>query len=103
MIPDDDIEKAIDFLRDNAPKIAQAAANRAYMDEYRKVIKSRIMREHEEKPLGAQEREAYADPRYEQHLKAMTEAIEKDEYLQWMMTAAETKVSAWQTQSRLQR
>jgi hypothetical protein len=100
VISDDEVEKAIDFLRDNSPKVAQAAANRVYMEEYRKVVKSRLMREHDDKPLGAQEREAYADPRYEQHLKAMQESVEKDEYLQWMMTAAETKISAWQTQSR---
>lgn len=99
MITDDEAERAVDFLRDNASKAAQAKANRLYMEEYRKVIKAQLMREHDG-PLGAQEREAYAEPRYAKHLEVMKTAIEHDEYMRWMMTAAEAKVSAWQTQSR---
>jgi hypothetical protein len=100
MISDEDAERAVDFLRDNARRTAQAKANSEYMSEFRKVLKARIMREHESLPLGAQEREAYADPRYEQHLRAMQTAIEESEYQDWMMDAAETKISAWQTLSK---
>ena len=100
MITDDEAEKAVDFLRDNARKTAQAKANSEYMQEFRKVLKARIMREHAEMPLGAQEREAYADPRYDLHLKSLQTAIEESEYQEWMMAAAESKISAWQTQSR---
>lgn len=103
MISDDDIEKALDYLRDNAPKAAKARAERAYMEEYRKTVKAQIMRENDDRPLGAQEAIAYADARYKQHLEAMREAIEKDEYHRWMQTAAEAKIGAWQTQSANQR
>jgi hypothetical protein len=61
------------------------------------------MKEHGDLPLGAQEREAYADPRYKAHLDAIREAVEEDEYHRWMMSAAEAKLSAWQTQCRIQR
>jgi hypothetical protein len=100
MISDDEAEKAVDFLRDNARKAAQATANREYMDEFRKVLRAQIMREHSALPLGAQEREANADPRFDRHLKTLQDAIEQDEYMTWMMKAAEAKLSAWQTQSR---
>lgn len=100
MISEDEAEKAVNYVRDNAMAAAQAKANRIYMEEYRKVVKSQIMRENDDKALGAQEAIAYADPRYKQHLEAMQTAIEKDEYQRWMMTAAEAKVSAWQTMSR---
>ena len=100
MITDDEAEKALDYLRDNARKVSQAVANSEYMQEFRKVLKAKIMREHSDMPLGAQEREAYADPRYEQHIKAAQTATEEAEYQEWMMTAAEAKISAWQTQSR---
>jgi 16S rRNA G966 N2-methylase RsmD len=103
MISDDDIEKALDFLRNNATKAAKAKAERAYMEEYRKVVKAQLMREHDDKALGAQEAIAYADPRYKQHLEAMREAIERDEYNRWMLTAAEAKIEAWRTQSSNQR
>ena len=99
MISDDDIEKALDYLRDSAPLAAKARAERIYMEEYRKTVKAQIMRENDDRPLGAQEAIAYADARYKQHLDAMREAIERDEYRRWMLVAAEAKIDAWRTQS----
>jgi chromosome segregation ATPase len=103
MITEDSVEQAVDYLRSNATKAAQARANRIYLDEYRKVIKATIMRQHQTESLGAQEAIAYSDPQYAEHLKAMQDAIQRDEYHRWMMVAAEAKISAWQTQSRNQR
>jgi 16S rRNA G966 N2-methylase RsmD len=103
LITDDDIEKAVEYLRTNARAAAQAKANRIYTEEYRRVVKGQIQRENDDKALGAQEAIAYADPRYRQHLEAMKEAIEKDEYNRWMMTAAEAKIEAWRTQQANQR
>ena len=98
MISEDDVEKAVEYLRENARRAGQAKANRIYMEEYRKVVKSQIMRERDNSALGAQERDAYSDSRYIEHLKALEAAIEKDEYNRWMMTAAEAKIEAWRTQ-----
>jgi len=98
-ISDDEVEKAIDYLRDSAPKAAKAAAEFGYVSEYRKVVKAQIMREHDDKPLGAQEAIAYADPRYKQHLVAIKEAEEQAMYHRFMRGAAEAKLNAWQTQS----
>ncbi len=103
MISEDDIEKACNYLVANAKKASQARAERAYAEEYRKTIKATIMKEHANLALGAQEREAYADSRYAQHLRAIREAVEADEYHRWMMAAAEAKISAWQTQARIHR
>ena len=98
MINDADIEKAVDYLRDNATTAAQARANRIYLEEFRKTIKAEIMREHPSDSLGAQEAIAYAADRYRQHLLAMKDAIQQDEYHRWMMVAAEAKLEAWRTQ-----
>lgn len=103
MITDDDIEKAVDYLRSNARAAAQAKANRIYMEEYRRIVKAQIMRESPGDALGTQEARAYADPRYKQHLDAVKDAVEKDEYNRWMMTAAEAKIEAWRTQQANQR
>ena len=99
MITDESVELAVDYLRDNATKASKAKAERIYMEEYRKVVKAQVMREYDDKPLGAQEAIAYADPRYKQHLEALRDAVEKDEYCRWMLTAAEAKISAWQSQN----
>lgn len=103
MISDEEVDKAVEYLRTNARQAAQAKANRIYLEEYRKVVKSQIMRENSNMALGAQEAIAYSDPRYTQHLKAMETAIERDEYNRWMMVAAEAKVEAWRTQSATRR
>ena len=97
MITDDDAEAALDFMRDNADKAAHARADRLYMEDYTRVLKSEIMKEHLDKAVNAQEREAYADARYKDHLEALRTAIFEDEKLGFLMKAAETKVSAWQT------
>ena len=98
MISDDDIEKAVEYLRSNSRHAAQAKAERIYMEEYRKVVKAQIMREALSDSLGAQESRAYSESRYIEHLKATREAIERDEYHRWMMIAAQAKIEAWRSQ-----
>lgn len=99
MITDQDVEKALDFMRDNASKAAQARAELAYMDEFRKVVKGQIMRENATLPIGAQEAIAYADQRYVSHLEASKQANFEDARLKFMLEAARAKIDAWQTQS----
>ena len=99
MITDEEIEKAVDYLRNNASKLSKAKAASIYLDDYSKVVKSQIMREHDNQPIGKQESIAYADPRYDQHLKAKRIADEEYEYLRWMMEAAQAKIDVWRTQS----
>lgn len=103
MITDDDIEKAVDYLRDNALKLSKAKAASIYLGDYSKVVKAQIMREHDDQPIGKQEAIAYADPRYDQHLKAKRIADEEFEYTRWMMEAAQAKIDVWRTQSSNQR
>ena len=98
MITEEEVEKSVDYLRDHARKAAQAKAERIYMEEFRKTVKAQIMRETPSDSLGAQEARSYADNRYVQHLRAMREAIEADEYNRWMMIAAQAKIEAWRTQ-----
>ena len=97
MITDDDVQKAVDYLRDNAPEAAKARAERVYVEEYRKTIKAQIMCEHKTESGIAQEREAYADPRYISHLDAIREAVEIDEKHRFLRSAAEAKLEAWRT------
>lgn len=100
MIEEQDVERAIQWMIDNAGKAAEARANREHVEQFRKTLKAQLMKEHAAHPLGVQEREAYADARYVKHLDALRAAVEQDERMRWLMTAAETRVSAWQTQQR---
>lgn len=98
-ITDDEIDKALDFLRDNARDAAQARADRVYVTEYRKYLKATLMKEHGELSAVLQEREAYSDPRYLAHLEAIREAVRADAHHDFLKDAATAKIEAWRTQS----
>lgn len=97
MIAFDDIDKAFNFLRDYADDAAKARAERLYLDEFSKSLKSIIMREHPLLAVNAQEREALADERYLSHLKGLKQAIYEDEKIRYLMSAADTKCEVWRT------
>jgi hypothetical protein len=99
IITDDDVEKALDYLRTNAPKAAQARANKIYMEEYRKTIKAQQMALNVSQPAYAQEREAYKSKSYTEHLVALKDAVYQDELNRWGMVAATSTIEAWRTQN----
>ena len=103
MVTEDDIERALDRLRFKAGDAAKAKADRIYMEEFRKTIKANVMQKHLDKPVSAQEREAYSSPEYAKHLMVMRDAIEKDEMMRWQMIASQAVIEAWRTQSANQR
>tara|TARA_R100000329_G_scaffold150964_1_gene145328 strand:- start:41 stop:361 length:321 start_codon:yes stop_codon:yes gene_type:complete len=97
MITDDEIEKAVDWLKENAKSSANSRATRIYLEEYRKSLKALIMREYLNLPVSAQEREAYADARYIKHLNALKIAVEEDEKNKFLRASADAKIEAWRT------
>lgn len=98
-ITDEEIDRALDFLRDSAREAAQARADRVYVEEYRKTLKAQLMKEHGALSAVLQEREAYSDARYVEHLAAIRDAVKIDEFNRFMRIAAEAKIEAWRTQS----
>ena len=97
MIPDEEIDKALAYLRDTALDAAKAKAQRLYLDDYSRVLRALIMSEHLAEPVNAQERHAYADIRYKTHLEALKTAIFEDEKCRFLREAASAKVEAWRT------
>ena len=103
MITSDDAEKAVEWLRDNARKLAQAKAERVYMEAWIKTAKAEAMREHASLPIAGQEREALTSSGYLSALQAYKQAVEADEFMRWMATAAEAKLEAWRSQESTRR
>lgn len=98
--------KAIEFILEQAPKFAQAKAQRVYLEEFRKTKKALLMKEAMEKGFESavsQEREAYAHIQYQQLLQGLAVAIEQEESLKWMLTAAQMKSEIWRTESANER
>ena len=89
--------KAIQYLIDTAPLYAKAKADRMYLEEFRKSRKAQLMSQAGTEVLGKQETFAYAHADYIQILEGIREAVETEEKYRWLMTAAQAKVSVWQT------
>ena len=92
-----DPNKAVDFIRDNGKKFAQAKADRVYIEEYRKSLKAILMKQSLESAVNAQEREAYSHPEYIALLEGLREAVAVEEQLRWEMIAAQQRVEVWRS------
>jgi hypothetical protein len=99
MITEEEVQKAVDFLRDNATPAAEARAVRVYLEEWRKTLKAQLMTEVGTESLGAQERYAYAHERYIKHLEALKAAVFEDSRQSFLREAAKAKIEAWRTES----
>lgn len=97
-ITEEDVERALSWLTSNAGPAAKARAERLYVEDFLKVIKARLMAEHDNLSAVLQERHALADERYLQHLEAIRQAVEIDEKNRFLRSAAEAKVDAWRSQ-----
>lgn len=94
---DIDPHKAIDYIIKNASQFSKAKAQRIYLEEYRKSLKSILMKRSEEDTIGGQEREAYAHNEYLGLLKGLREAVEIEEKLRWDLIAAQARIEVWRS------
>lgn len=92
-----DPRAALDTLWEMAPKYAQAKADRVYCEEFRKSLKAQLMKSCGFEAVGAQEREAYADPKYIDHLKGLQAAVLQEETLRWRLVAAQAAIEVWRS------
>jgi hypothetical protein len=97
IITDEDVQKALDYLRTNAPKAAQARANKVYMEEYRKVVKADLIVRCVNMTILEKESYAYTHQNYKTHLEALKDAVYQDELNRWGMVAATSTIEAWRT------
>jgi hypothetical protein len=77
-----------------------------YLEEFRKTKKALLMKQALEmgyESAVAQEREAYAHPEYAELLRGLAVAIEQEESLKWMLTAAQMRSEVWRTESANER
>ena len=102
-LEDIDIFHTLEYIKITAPKYAEAKANRVYLEEWRKSLKSKIMTEDMTGSVAQQERNAYAHPEYVQLLDGLKVAVEEEEKLKWMLIAAQAMINCWQTLSANER
>lgn len=98
---DIDPNDAIEFIFKHGKKFAKAKAERTYLEEYRKSLKAILMQEAQvdgHQTSAAQEREAYADERYQDLLKGLKAAVEAEEEIRWGLVAAQARIDVWRSQ-----
>ena len=88
---EDQAQKAIDFIRDNAPEFAKAKAERTYIENALKTVKAKQMADSDKKTLGDREIDAYMSIEYETMLKGLRAAVAVEEELKWLMEAAKLR------------
>jgi len=94
---DIDPNKAINYITQNASVFAKAKADRTFVENNLRVVKSELMNE-EEGTLGNKEAYSYAHPRYKAQLEALREATQLEEELLWMMKAAMARIEVYKVQ-----
>jgi hypothetical protein len=99
LISDADVEKALDWLRDNAETIGKAKAEAVRADHMLKHIKALAMGLHAGIPVSAQEREAFASEQYRTAIDTAARAAGEFERLKALREAAAMKIEAWRTAS----
>ena len=98
--------KAIEFILEQAPRFAEAKAQRVYIENFLRTKKSLLMKEALAKGIDsgiAQEREAYAHPEYQELLLGLQVATEREEALKWKLTAAQMKADIWRSEQASER
>jgi hypothetical protein len=95
-----DPEKALDFMRDNAKHLAEAKANRVYLEQWRKSQRALLFTQAPDdcKTVLAKEAYAYSHELYIEVLEGLRVAVEEEERLRWLMVAANLKVDVWRSQ-----
>ena len=103
MITEEEIQRAVDYLRDSAREAAQARAEALYMESWVKTVRAKETLASEAKTASEREAEGQASQAYAEALNAYKAAVEADSRFRFLRDAAEARIQAWQTMSANQR
>jgi len=93
-------EQRLTEIRRIVKDYSKAKANRIYLGEYRKSLRSILMKKYEStgvKTSSAQEKDAMADPEYLELLEGLREAVETEEKLRYELVLHEQEFDAWKS------
>ena len=98
-ISDEQVQKALDWMREGAAEAAKARAHRVYLDEYLGAARAKLAAEYMEAgdSATAADIKAKASELYHSLLLTYKDAVELDELYRWRRSSADAVMSAWQT------
>ncbi len=97
LVSDEDVEKALDWLRDNADEIGNAKRDAVRADHMLKHTKALAMKLYNTMPVSAQEREALASDQYLVALDRAADAAGEFERMKSLREAAALKIEVWRS------
>jgi len=103
---EDVLEQKMEELRKLGEDHAKAKGQLSLLDNNRKILLATLMKDHmissntgKLESVNAQEREARADPKYQNHIKALAIAIENESKLNWEKKLVDMNFEAWKTKT----
>lgn len=99
LVSDADVDKALDWLRDNADEMGDAKEAAVLTDGMIKHVKALEMKKHNELPVSAQEREALASTAFLEALIKSAKAAGEYEKMKSLREAAAAKIEVWRSAS----
>ena len=97
MIDEQSMERALEWMMDNVTNLAQATANRKYIDDYKKVKWATLVLQAPEGTVAHKEAWASAHPDYSGVLEGLKVAVKEELELKHLFTIAEAKIEVWRT------
>lgn len=99
MISDEQVESALEYLRDSAKPAAVARANARTLEKYMGVVEAQQKAKAIGRSNAAAQDEARASPEYKEALEGWKEAVRQDCEYTMLREAAASRIEAWRTQS----
>lgn len=99
IVSDNEVERALDFLRDSADSVGKARARLIRSGHMVKHVEALLTLASEQRSVEAKKCEAKTDPRWLEAVTEEAEAAGEFEKLRALREAADAKIRAWQSES----
>jgi vacuolar-type H+-ATPase subunit I/STV1 len=99
VISDDDVEKALEYLRDSAKQAAIARSQAKTLEKYLGVIEAVQKSLHRSESNARAQDMARASPEYREALEGWQEAVRRDCEYTMLREAASSRIEAWRSMS----
>jgi hypothetical protein len=103
LITEQEVDRALAYLRDQAEADAQARAERLYLEQFIKTVLAQEMAKSTATSIAASEVGARVSVAYGNALLAFKQSIHDDEKRRFLRSAAEARIDAWRTQESSRR
>ncbi len=100
MINESRVEAAVEFIRDNAPRLGDLVGLCKKLEHERKVVRAQQILESEKGTVSDREADAESSPEYKSIIEDYGNAWAEKTVLETQMKAAELTIDVWRSQNK---